>query len=415
MKIMRDLGLRVVQQFKTKKVLSIALAIAIVITGGISYWFKIQSNNVGVEVHFEQAQVKREDIIVGLDSDGTIEFSKVILRFNVKGTISEILVAEGNEVKKGDIIAKLDDKDYQDQYQLALAKFQDARDQDITSQLDSELKIKSTEAALESIKAEYKEMETIPDAYSANELKLKKLELDNKEIEYKNLIKKYALDQSKGLNQDELQVKMAKEDLEDTILYAPVSGVVLNLANKAGESLTDEQDFATIHENKAIKAVTKVIEYDIGQIKVGQKIYVTVEAVPDKKFTGKVKKISALPSSDSSGLVNYSVEVDISDPGEELKDGMTCSVSFVIKEVTDCLVVPYKAVKMVNGKQFVTVVDERGQQVERPVKTGFSDGTSVEILEGLKVNETVIYARTVAPATSGTNGSANSNPTQRSR
>ena len=233
---------------------------------------------------------------------------------------------------------------------------------------------------------------------------MKKLELENKEVEYKNLLKKYELDKSKGISQDQLQVDMAKEDLEDTILYAPVSGVILGLANKAGESLIDEDDFATIHENNAVKATTKVIEYDIGQIKVGQKVYVTVEAIPDKKFTGKVSKVNALAAEDSSGLVNYSVEIDIDDPGPELKDGMTASVSFVLKEVKDCLTVPYKAVKMVNGKQVVTVLDGKGQQVQRQVKAGFTDGTSVEILEGLRVNETVVYPRAVTPKTTTSSG-----------
>jgi multidrug efflux pump subunit AcrA (membrane-fusion protein) len=126
---------------------------------------------------------------------------------------------------------------------------------------------------------------------------------------------------------------------------------------------------------------------------VGQKVYVTVEAIPDKKFTGEVSKINALPSEDSSGLVNYTVEIKIKDPGTELKDGMTCAVSFVIKEVKDCLIVPYNAVKIVDGKQVVTVVDETGQSVEREIKTGFTDGTSVEVLEGLRENETVVYPK----------------------
>lgn len=418
MKIIRGWELKELAKLKTKKTLWIALVVAIILMGGTGFWLQKKSADKSSEIQFEQTQVKRDDIIVGLDSDGNIDFSKVNLRFGVKGTIAEILVVEGAEVKKGDVIARLDDRDYQDQYQLAQAKLQEAQDQDITSLLDSELKIKSTEADLEKLRDEYKEMEAIPEAYSANELKMKKLALDNKEIEYKNLQKKYELDKSQGLNQDELQVKMAKENLEDTILYAPVSGFVLGLANKVGESLTDEQDFATIHENNAIKAVTKVIEYDVGQIKAGQKVYVTVEAIPDKKFVGEVSKVNALPTTDSSGLVNYSVEITIKDPGSELKDGMTCAVSFVIKEVKDCLIVPYKAVKIVNGKQVVTVVDEKGQQVERQIKTGFTDGTSVEVLEGLKGNETVIYAKTVTSKTTAnqrTNSTQNTNAAQRSR
>ncbi|MBO8137714.1 MAG: efflux RND transporter periplasmic adaptor subunit [Desulfotomaculum sp.] len=392
MKIISGLGTKFTQA-KKKKSFWVILILAIMLAGGTGYWKQKQADDRNTQIQIQQAQVKRGDIVVALDSDGTIDFSKVTLRFGVRGTIAEILVKEGDQVKKGDIIAKLDDKDYQDQYQLALAKLKEARQQRLTNLLDSELNLKKAEAELEKLRDEYKEMEAIPDAYSANELKMKKLELANKETEYQNLQKKYELQKAQGLEQNELEVKMAKQDLEDTILYAPVSGVVLDLAKKVGESLTDEDDFATIHEGNTIKAVTKVIEYDIGQIKVGQKVYVTVEAVPEKKFTGEVTKIDALPVQDSSGLVNYSVEITTKDPDSQLKDGMTCTVSFVLKEVKNCLIVPYQAVKIVNGKQVVTVVDEKGQRVERQIKTGFTDGNSVEVLEGLKENETVLYTR----------------------
>jgi len=382
-----------VKRLNNKKILIIALVITVIAAGGTAFWVKRQSTDKSAQAVYEQTNVKRDDIIVALDSDGTVSFAKVNLRFGVKGTISEILVAEGAQVEKGAVIARLDDRDYQDQYQLALAKLQEAQEQDVTSLLDDELKLKTTEADLEKLRAQYQEMEAIPDAYSANELKLKKLELANKETEYQNLQKKYDLQKAQGINQDELQLKMAREDLEDTILYAPVSGYVLSLANKVGESVTDEQDFAVIHENNSINAITKVIEYDIGQIKAGQKVYVTVEAIPDKKFTGEVSKINALPADESNGLVNYSVEINIKDPESEIKDGMTCAVSFVIKEVKDCLIVPYNAVKNVNGIQSVTMVGENGQQEERQIKTGFTDGTSVEVKEGLRGNETVVYLK----------------------
>ncbi len=377
--------------YKRKKRFWAFAALVLVLIGGVGYWLQKQADKPSVQPQELEAKVERGDIIVGLESDGTIDFSKVKLRFDVRGTIAEILVEEGDKVNKGDIIAKLDDKDYQDQYQLALAKLEEAQDQEVTSLLDLELNLKKAEAELENLRAEYQEMEAIPDAYSANEIKLKKLELDNKETEYQNLQKKYQLQKDRGIDQNELAVKMAKEDLEDTILYAPVTGVVLDLAKKVGESLTDEDDFATIHENNVIKATTNVIEYDIGQIKEGQKVYVTAEAIPDKEFTGTVTNIDALPVSDSSGLVNYAVEITIEDADDRIKDGMTCTVNFIIKEVQDCLIIPYQAVKIVNGKQVVTVVDEQGQKTEKEIKTGFTDGTSAEVLSGLRANETVIY------------------------
>lgn len=380
-------------ELKSKKSLLIILALALCIAVGAGVALYATGNGKAEEPQYERVQVKRGDIVIGFDSDGTIDLSKVNLRFSVRGIISKILVTEGDEVGKGTVIAKLDDRDYQDQYQLALVRLTDAQAQQLTSLLDDELKIKNTELQLQQLRDQYEEMRAIPDAYPANEIRIKEMELSSKEKEYENLVRKHEIQKSRGVQQEELAVKIAKEDLEHTILYAPVAGVVLGLSKKVGENVSDDQDFAVIHENNAVNAVTNVIEYDIAQIKVGQKAYVEVEAIPDKKFEAQVSKISSLPTGDSSGLVHYSVEVGIKDPDRELRDGMTCTVSFVIKEVRDCLIVPYRAVRMVDGRQVVTVVEPDGRMVEKEIKAGFTDGTDVEVLEGLRGNETVIYLR----------------------
>ncbi|HBX23624.1 MAG TPA: efflux RND transporter periplasmic adaptor subunit [Desulfotomaculum sp.] len=384
------LGVKRLLKLKSKKWLAIVVLLIIIIAAVTVWSFYNKSTSASAEVQYQQAQVKRGDIVVGFDSDGTINLAKLMLKFNVRGTISEIPVAEGDKVQKGDVLAKLDDRDYQDQYQLALARLNEAREQHSTSLLDNELQIENAKVQLQQQRDAYAEMEAIPEAYPASEIQLKKMELANKEKEFQNMQKKFELLQGKQLRQEELAVKMAREDLEDTILYAPVSGVVLGLSSKVGESVVDDQEFATIHENNSINAVTTVIEYDVAQIKAGQKVYVTVEAIPDKEFAGEVTKINALPTSDSSGLVNYTVEISINEPDPDLKDGMTSMVSFVTREVRNCLIVPYRAVTMVDGKQFVTVLDQDGQ-VTKQIEAGFTDGSDVEVLSGLDGNETVVY------------------------
>lgn len=392
LRVIGSLGVKNVVQLKGNKRLWALVIVIVLAVVSTTLWLLQQSKSEKETVQYEQTRVKRGDILVGFDSDGSIEFSKVNLRFNVSGTISEILVTEGDKVEKGDPIAKLDSQDYQNQYQLALAKLQNAQEQKTKSLLEYELKIKNLENELQKLKDEYQEMETIPEAYPANEIKMKKAEIETKELEYQKLLKEYEMLKNQELSEYELQVKMARDNLENTILYAPVSGVVLGLSKKVGEQVTEKEDFATIHENNKVQATTDVIEYDISQIEVGQKVYVTVEALPDQKFVGRVSKINFLPTV-ASGLVNYTVEVDIDNPSPELKDGMTCVITFVRKEVQNCLIVPYEAVKMVNGKQVVLVVDENGQMSEREIKTGFTDGNSVEVLEGLKEGEIVAYPK----------------------
>ncbi len=348
-------------------------------------------------VTYQKVQVKKDNIRVGMDTDGVIEFSKVNLRFGVKGTIAEILVKEGAEVQKGEIIAKLDDESYLDQYQLALAKLKDAQEQELTNLLNDELKVQKIKTELEKLKDEYAELETIPDAYSPNELKTKKMEVDNKQLEYNNILKTHQIlvnnyeNDNQEEDQNEIAVKIARENLDDTILYAPVSGTLINMDKKVGESVTDEQDIAVMHENNQVKATTQVIEYDINQIKLGQLVYITVDALPDAEFTGEVSNIDILPTSES-GIVSYNVEITVLDASPDLRDGMTCTAAFILKEIKDCFIVPFKAIKVVDSKQLVTIVDNTGNYIDKAIKTGFTDGSSVEVLEGLTVNDTVILS-----------------------
>ena len=389
---------------KKKKWILIGI-LPILLAAGLFTWWQYRDSGKSSGVQYEQARVKRDDIVVGFESDGTLSFSKVNLRFGVKGTVQEIMVKEGSIVKKKSVIARLDSENYKDECQLALAKLSDAqqqekdtKEQQLNNLLDDELNLKTMEADLEKLRAEYQEMEQINEAYAANEVKMKKLAIENKELEYANELKKHELLNEKykrttSMEQSELAVKMAQENLNDTVLYAPVEGTILKLYKKVGESVSDEEDFAVVHENDAVKATTNVIEYDIGQIKVGQKVNVSVEAIPDKKYEGEVSNIDRLPATDSSGLVSYTVEILIKNPDNDLKDGMTCSITFVLKEVLNCLIVPYKAIKIVDQKQVVTVLDQNGQMVEQEIKAGFTDGTNVEVLEGLKVNDTVVYTQ----------------------
>ena len=376
-----------------KKFLFSALLVLVIIGGSLTYWYPRHKTASDDEVPFQSARVSQGNITVGFESDGNISYSKVNLGFGVDGAIAEVLVATGDSVKKGAIIAKLESSDYQDKYQLAMANLTNAQEQKLTDLQDLELKLKNGELELEKLRDSYQEMEALPDAYSANEVKLLKLELDAKETEYQNLKQKYESESNKALTQEELTAKMAWQDLEDTILYAPVSGVILSLSKKVGERVSEDEDFAVIHDNNTVKAKTSVIEYDIGQITLGQKVYVTAEALPDNQFTGHVTHIETLPAEDSSGLVNYEVEIEIADPVSELKDGMTATITFLQKEVSRCLIIPYQAVSMVDGQQIVTVKDQEGNLTTKNIQAGFSDGSSVEVIEGLSPGETVVYRK----------------------
>ncbi|SHH23446.1 biotin/lipoyl-binding protein [Desulforamulus hydrothermalis] len=113
-KAAQNLGLHMLTRLKTPKGGLLVLFLLVVLSGIVFRFY--QQRDAKTEITYQRARVQRDDIVVGFDSDGSVDFSKVTLRFDVKGTIAEVLVSEGDAVKKGQVIARLDDRDYQDQY-----------------------------------------------------------------------------------------------------------------------------------------------------------------------------------------------------------------------------------------------------------------------------------------------------------
>ena len=377
----------------TKKNITIGAAIIIFLSAG--FWFYYNSNyseGTSSEITYTKSRVSQGDIIVDLYSDGTVDFEKVNLQFEISGLLKEILIKNNQDITAGDVIARINDREYQEEYLIALSNYQESITNTSKNYNDYQGKLLTAENNYRKMQSEFEIMQMMKDEYSNQELLDAEIDLKNQEI----LLENYRLSieelekeiNGQVISKSEINLRLAKENLEDTILYAPSDGTLLSLNYSPGENVQAEKDFAVVHKEGIINAVASIIEYDISQVEEGQKVYVEVDAIPDSKYSGFVKEVSAVPSSNNNGIVSYQVIVQLTDGDFSIKDGMTCSVSFVLKEVANVLIVPYKAVFMENGQQYV-YVDNNGAMELRKVKAGFTDGSDVEILEGLNQNDTI--------------------------
>lgn len=312
-------------------------------------------------VAFEEIRAKKGDLKIDMVSDGVIELNTVSLQFGVSGVLAQILVDEGEKIRQGQIIARLVDSKYKNEVDIANVKLQKAL------------------ADTEKIKLQYLPMEKIPEAYAQVEIATKKLDLDKSNAD---------------IQEAQANLNKAEDNLLDTMVKAPISGTVVQINGKVGEVVSSSSNdgskaFAVVSEEK-VKVIAKVLELDIGEVTVGQKAEVVIEAFPDEKLVGSVSKVAYLPTTDSNGIVAYEVTIELIKPFKNLRDGMTCTVSFVLKEVKDVVVLPNKTVKMVEGKQVVEMLSEKGDKVQIEVKTGFTDGINVEIKEGLQPGDKVL-------------------------
>jgi len=173
-------------------------------------------------------------------------------------------------------------------------------------------------------------------------------------------------------------------------LHAPIGGVVASVTTQKGETIAaglNAPTFLTIVDLGRLQVDTYVDEVDIGKVQVGQRATFTVDAFPARDFTGLVAAIYPTATIQDN-VVKYIAAVRIDSAGGVLRPEMTANVRIAL-EAREVLAVPVRAVRRVEGRSVVYVV-EAGRGAERGVRTGWRDGAWVEITEGLEPGERVL-------------------------
>ncbi len=207
---------------------------------------------------------------------------------------------------------------------------------------------------------------------------------------------------SAQITQAKIKVEQAEYDLELAKLTAPISGEVIQVNGNEGETIKIESTssdtaFIKILSDSNFTTEVYVEEIDIAQIQKGQKVIITLDAVPDVELEGAVTFISSTATTSSSGVVTYLVRVEITDSQEApIKEGMTTYVEFLTKESVDAVLVPTEAIQK-RGSQSVVFLEDG---TPREVEIGIADGSKTEIVSGLSLNERILVGGTVSSGTS---------------
>jgi RND family efflux transporter MFP subunit len=201
-----------------------------------------------------------------------------------------------------------------------------------------------------------------------------------------------------------LEVSLAREALERTLLRAPLDGILSRKNIEVGEDTSlvistggdvREPMFEMISDQK-FKIEASIAEVDIGKIRVGDKAEIKIDAIgAEVTFPGQVVKIDPVQTV-IQDVVFYKAEVLIDSEDDRIKPGMTANVEIVVKENSGVLMIPEKAVLRENGKKYVRIPDgEELKMVE--VETGIRnlDG-EVEVLSGLKEGDEIVLRTTTA-------------------
>jgi len=207
-----------------------------------------------------------------------------------------------------------------------------------------------------------------------------------------------------SLRNAELSYESTSEQLDSYCITSPISGTIIDKNYEVGETTEANQVLCTIYDLTYLTLTLNVDELDISEVKVGQNVDITADAVEGKTFEGTVTKVSVAGTT-SSGVTSYPVTIRI-DESDGLLPGMNVDASILISESEDTVVIPAAALQ--RGNRVLVTKDspssvDTTDQADAPegyvfvtVSIGVSNDDSVEILSGLLEGDTVAYVQATA-------------------
>ena len=291
-------------------------------------------------------EVKKIKSSSDLHYSGSIEATQTIpLTFQTTGTVLKVLVNAGDAVHKGQLLATVDKADAQSMYEMALAKYNQAKDG-------------------------YDRLKKVHDSGSLSDVKWVEME--------------------SNLQQAQSSMTLAKNNLSKCSLYAPESGIIGNRNIEPGmSSLGSPIAPLQLIKIESVYVKISVPENEIGKIKKGLKASFKVSALEDRIFSGEVTNVGVVADQISR---TYAVKITVKNTGLALKPGMVCDVNLGISTDKEVLAVDYQSVdKDKDNNSFVFVVNSTQKTVKkRIIQTGNYQNDNVEVISGLACGEKIV-------------------------
>jgi membrane fusion protein (multidrug efflux system) len=329
------------------------LLLLVIITVGLGAKVKDEKNRLQEEksnaVNQERPPVNvvEQELIPGtlrdrLNLPGTVEpWEDLVLLAEVRGVVEEVLVDEGQHVKEGDLIARIDTSDY--------------------------------ENTINSIKA----------AYNLALINLKRLT----GLRQQEIISQSEIDTIKAEVQSlKADLAIAEVQLERCYIRSSISGIVNELPAKKGLYLAVGDPVATILDIGRLKVTVGIPEADVDAVRKLDRFEITIEALNNKEITGTKHFLAVAPESMAQV---YRLELEVENSAEEILPGMFARIEIIKQEFQDALAIPLYAVITRDNKHYV-YVEENNIARFQEVKLGILDGWMVQITEGLRPEEKVI-------------------------
>jgi HlyD family secretion protein len=178
----------------------------------------------------------------------------------------------------------------------------------------------------------------------------------------------------------EARVAAAQASVELSMIKAPFSGTITSVEIKPGDQVTAGTPAFGLADLSHLFVDVDVSEIDINRVRVGQTVTLSFDAVLDKTYQGEVVEIG-LTGNVVQGVVNFRVTVELGDPDEFIKPGMTAAVNVLVSQIEDVLLVPNRAVRIRDGQRVVYVLRD-GMLAQVEIELGVSSEMYSQVLDG---------------------------------
>ena len=365
--------------------------IALLIIVSVSY--KLINRDTGSMVYKTQ-KIENGDIMESITASGTINpLSTVSVGSQASGRIAEIYVDYNSVVKKGQLLALIDQEN-------AKATVQ---------QREAALDIAKAQVAVEENNIKYykKALNRIS-KLNASKYSTEK-DLEAAERDYDNSVAQLALEQAQ-VKQAQASLNSAQTELSYTEIKAPVDGIVISKSVEVGQtvaaSFETPEIFSVAEDLTKMQIEASVVEADIAKVKEGQQVRFTVDSYADDYFYGTVTQVRN-EAITTSNVVTYTVVIGIDNTNLKLKPGMTANVEIITAEEKNVMLVPNQALrfyiddsdKAKRYKDRGVWIIKNGKPERVTVKIGVSDDDNTQILESsLKIGDEVIVSKETSAA-----------------
>jgi len=330
-------------------VLVAMIALIVVLKGVITEESKIIAAKKASEVKAEKPPINTITLLLSpatitdrINLPGAIApWTRLQLMAKIGGSIDEVLVTDGDHVKKGDILARIEDIDFKIALDRAKAAYNLAKD-------DFER---------------------------------------NKEIYKKGVIPSATLD----INSTKMQTTKADYDnaklmLSRTVVTSPMDGVIRRLDAKVGLQLSVGDPIAEILEIDRVKAIIGIPESDVTAVRKLDTVNITIQALGDKEILAEKHFLSPAPETTAR---LYNLELKIDNPENEVLTGMFVRADIIKEQIENSISIPFYSVISRNNEKYV-YIEQEGLAVKREVSLGIMENWMVEVKRGLSAGDKLI-------------------------